>query len=163
MHESPAHGPTQQQASPMSQMTPPVYGSPFGYPYGSPYYYAPGSVYSDGQHYYQPPAYPAYYSYPGSPTYDTNTASTALVPAASPSPQSYYGAYGYPYQYSPAPYWGMTSPTVAQQPSSSPATYYSPADSLPKATGTVADDRSATPTPAGHGAAAVTEDSLESE
>lgn len=146
----------------MSQMAPPVYGSPFAYPYGSPYYYPPGNVYSDGQHYYQPPSY-AYYSYPGSPPYDTTTLSAAQTAAVSPSAQSYYGAFGYPYQCSPPSYWGMTSPTIAQQASSSPASYYPPvAYSPPLTTNNVADDRSATPTPVGHGVT-VTEDTLESQ
>ena len=160
-YQSPISAPTPPQSSPMS-IAPPVYGSPFIYPYGSPYYYAPGSVYSDGQHFYQPPAYPGYYSYPGRPAYDTTTSGTVQV-TGSPTNQSYYG-YGYPgYQYSPQPYWGMTSPTAAQQPSASPApqppaySTYSP----PVATSTVADDRSATPTPARHDAVS-TEDSLDS-
>ena len=145
-----------QQVSPMSHMAPPIYGSPYGFT--NPFYgYGPGSIYTDGQHYYQSPAAysPAYYpSYPSSPSYDA-TSSSAGVAGSPPYP---YYAYGY--QYSPAPYWGM-SPTVGQQASASP--YYQPTYSppVPTTANAVADDRSATPTPAGHGSAEET--SLESE
>lgn len=147
-----------QQLSPMSQMAPPMYGSP--YVFHNPFYgYGPGSIYTDGQHYYQPPAAysPAYYpSYPSSPSYDATSSSAGV--AASPTSYPYYG---YGYQYSPAPYWGTTSPSVGQQASASP--YYPPAYSPPVSTTatTVAEDRSATPTPAGH--SSVEETSLESQ
>ncbi|KAG0650575.1 Regulator of IME2 4 [Hyphodiscus hymeniophilus] len=170
-HSPPAHG---SAASPMS-MAPPAYGaSPYAWaPYGSPCNYYPGNVYSDGQHFFQPPSYPAYYSYPASPAYNTTSPTTAQAYPGSPaynttapttahagdSPaatQSYYGAYpSYPaYPYSPQPYWGASGPTAAAQPYASPAAYppvYS-AYSPPVASSTVADDRSATPTPVGHDA-----------
>lgn len=172
-YQSPAQGHAQSPASPMA-MAPPVYSSPFAYPYGSPYYYAPGSAYPDGQQYYQAaPAYPGYYSsYPGSPAYDAaaaNTTSGTAQVSGSPTAQSYYG-YGYPgYSYSPQQYWGMGASPAAAAPAQAaqqPSQFYQPpiygaSYSPPVASSSVADDRSATPTPPGQGAA-TPDDTLES-
>lgn len=152
------HRRIEQQVSPLSQISPPVYGSPYGYPYSPSYYsYAP-SPFTEVQGYYHSAPYsPAYYSYAGSPSYDPRVAGVAEV---SGSPRTLPGCYGYPpYQYSPTPYWGVANPSMEQQ-TAATATYY-PSAYAPSMVGhgAPAEDRSTTPTPTGH--SPTTEEPLE--
>jgi hypothetical protein len=156
-YQSPVTRRNQSQLSPVAQMTPPIYGSPYGYPY-SPYYsYAPTSFVTDGQSYYSTAPYsPAYYSYPASPSYDPRN-STAADTAGNTSTQAAY--YGYPaYQYPHGTYWG--SSTTEQQ-ASVPVTYHPSAYSQSTETGNGTEDCSVTPTPPGH--SVITEAQVESQ
>lgn len=144
-YQSPAPRRSDPQVSPVAQMSPPVYGSPspYGYTY-SPYYsYGPSPFVTDGQSYYPSAPYsPAYYSYPGSPSYDPRISS----PTEATSPVPHPGYYGYSaYQYAPATYWGSSG--TEHQAASSPISYNPPAYPTPVESGTDVEDRTATPTP----------------
>jgi len=145
-YQSPAPRRIEAQVSPMS--SPPVYGSPYGYPY-SPYYsYTPSPYVSDGQSYYPTAPYsPAYYTYAASPSYDPRTSAPADAAASSSSHPGYYGYSAY--QYTPAPYWSAPAQGMEQQ-TSSPTTYYPPTYSPPMETTGGPDERAVTPTPTGH-------------
>jgi hypothetical protein len=146
------------QASPMAQVSAPVYGSPYGYPYSPAYSYGQPAYASDGQSYYQTAPYPPTYYYAGGPSYDPRAAATtdASGTANAHPGYAYYGYPAYPY-YPPAPYWPSTNPDQT----AAPPTYYAPAYSPPMEAGTGTENRSATPTPAGH--ASVTEAPVETQ
>jgi hypothetical protein len=135
----------------MAQFSP-GYGSPFSFA-GSPYYPYTGyggmydaqayaQVAQASQQYYaaQYSPYPyTYGNYTGSPSYYQAPSTDAASTGGSPTPNYYYQPY---------PQSAYPSPAA-----------YGPAYSAPVATSTSQDDRSATPTPAGHAA----EVSLESQ
>ncbi|TAQ88197.1 hypothetical protein B7494_g3501 [Chlorociboria aeruginascens] len=148
-----------QAASPAAQVAIPGYaGSPYAYQY-SPYYshaHPTGPVYTDGLgHYYPAPYSPAHYSYLANPGYDVRTTGISEVAG---SPSGHAGYYGYPpYAYAPAPYWNV-APAIAEQQATNPVTYCptacAPAIVSGSGTASGPEDRSATPTPAGHASAA---------
>ena len=158
-YQSPLALPVQQQATPISQISPPAYGySPFGtYAYGSPYYaYAPsGPFVADGYGHYYAYSSPSHYPYPGyttSPSYDSQSQGTSEV-ASSPDTQSsaYSQYYSLPYAGGQnAPQWHLTTQPATQQQVSPPATYYPPVYPQPVASDTDTGDRSGTPTPTGY-------------
>lgn len=133
----------QQPVTPMTHA--PGYGSPYAYLYGSPYYPTAG-CYADAQYYPASPyAYSPFYAYTGSHSYAPGTSTTDAT--GSSASQQYYG------YYPQFPYWGY-SPTAQQADGSAPAF-------TPTASGGAQEDRSATPTPAGHNPTA--ESSMESQ
>ncbi|KAH6714345.1 hypothetical protein BKA61DRAFT_673641 [Leptodontidium sp. MPI-SDFR-AT-0119] len=160
-YQSPAaRSADQHQASPMAYMSP-GYGSPYGFAQGGQYYNYQGASLPGQVQYYSPTAYspsvfPAsYFTYTGSPTYNAGVTSAATITGSPSHAQYYYG--GYPQYPSPASYWPTSSPVAAAQ---QPVNYYMQAYS-PPTTDPVQEDRSATPTPAGH--PSTTDTSLESE
>lgn len=158
-YQSPAPRLNEQQVSPMSQISPPGYGSPFSYPY-SPYYnYSygppPPPFIADGQNFYPPTPYQPYYGYPGSPSYDPRSSSAPEVTGGA-SPHYSYS----PYNYAPAPFWGFPNTSVEQQ-ASSPTADYSSSYTAALVSNDESEDRSTTPTPSGH--VSIAEELLETQ
>ncbi|KAI6709634.1 hypothetical protein JHW43_007817 [Diplocarpon mali] len=165
-YQSPApHSVIMPQASQMSQMSPVGY-SPSGYAYHGGQYFNYSSAGFGGQQYtYSSPSpsysqyasYPPYYTYTGSPSYHgyPGASPAAHHGTGSPTQAQYYYGYPQPQYAAAAPgAWPTSSPLGPQ---AFYPTYYPPTvtDIV------VPDDRSATPTPAGHGSA--DESSFESE
>ncbi|XMA14794.1 hypothetical protein WAI453_007585 [Rhynchosporium graminicola] len=150
--------------SPMAYMTQ-GYASPYGFAQGGQYYAGYPAATLPGQvQYYSPAGYSPsafsgnYFAYTGSPTYNAGASSAATVSGSPTQSQFYYGGYS-PYP-SSAGYWPTSNPHVGQQ----PVSFYTIPSYAPPATVDVVvdqEDRSATPTPAGHPSAAET--CLESE
>lgn len=146
---SPVPPQPEQQTPPLTQLSPPAYGSPA---YGSPYCYPYSPFYSygytaDGQYAYYPSPYTANYM-AGSPGYPARN--SAQVAGTSSAPQPYY-------QYaSPAPYHTAQG---NEQYALSPYGYYYPNPTMASNGGP--EDRSATPTPAGY--SSTTESPMESQ
>ena len=154
----------QPQASPLAYMSPgyssPGYSSPYSFGQGGQYYNYQG-IALPGQVQYYSPSYsptvyppPSYFTYTGSPSYNHGSTATVATAGSPTHPQLYYG--GHTQYSSPATYWHASSPVAAQQ----QVNYYTHAYSPPDAS-IIQEDRSATPTPAGHPAA--TDNSLEAE
>ncbi|PBP17134.1 RNA recognition domain-containing protein [Diplocarpon rosae] len=152
------------QASPMSQISPVGY-SPSNYAYqGGQFFNYPSAGFGGQQYAYsspspsysQYPSYAPYYAYTGSPSYHGYPgASPAATGTGSPTHPQYYYGYPQPQYAAAAPGAWQTSSPLA------PQAFY-PTYSPPTVTDIVIpDDRSATPTPAGHGSAV--ESSFESE
>lgn len=154
-------------------MSPAQFGSPYGAQF-TPFYGTPntgGALFTDGngQFYTTPSTGPAYasgygtpfspfgYSFSGSPAYTTQAPSSAT--SGSPGHQQAYYTFGYPYNYAasgiaPAPSYGIYAPSQHTSPvGPSYPPEYSPSAMLGNAgTAQVPNDRSSTPTPAGHAA-----------
>ncbi|KAE8440775.1 hypothetical protein EG329_006592 [Mollisiaceae sp. DMI_Dod_QoI] len=138
-YQSPAPQPmAQQQVSPMAHLSPQAYASQYSSPaYASPfaYYNAYGTAMYAGNQaaYYGSPYAPLYY--PSSPTYHAGGSTTST-----PLAQQYI------YQgYQTTPTYGYSPP--AHQAAFPPAAYSQP---VINTTGLGHDERSGTPTPAGH-------------
>jgi hypothetical protein len=147
-HQSPARRHPDLPVSPMSQMSPPGYGSPYAYPY-SPYQYNPQAQLLDTRNYYMGAPYsPAYSYYSGSLGYETGTSATPITSSTAHNHPAYYGYPTYPCT-APVPYWGYSNPGTEQQ-DQSPVNYYPTTYNPTANVGTAPNDRSPTPTPAGH-------------
>jgi len=130
-----------QPATPMANVSAAAFAAAWAYPspyYGYPAYHAEGQYYPASPYNFSP-----YYGYGASPSYTSGSSSTTDA-ASGPSGQPQYPFYGqYPY------YWTPTQSVP----------YFPPAFTPTATEG--AEDRSTTPTPAGH--AHTTESSLESQ